>query len=518
MLRARPLLLAAFPVFCASAALAQPTVDPAVANDLTLELMTNDLSQPTSAQFLPDGRLLIFQKSGEILVADGTVGATATQIGSITVPTNSERGLLNMAVDPMFTTTNRVYIYYSAGNSQSVGYVTINGNTVSAPTPLLTGLSGSNNHDGGGLTFGPDGLLYISVGDTGCNCNCSPGNADNYFGTCLTRLHGKVLRIDRDGNIPATNPLVGVNEVASCGAQQNCNTAPDISTGAPPRTEIYNWGFRNPWRIAFDEQSGYLWIGDVGEITFEEINISTGPAQHFGWPYREGDQGDAPTTCEMITPTAPGDCKEPAAFFGHNNGAVSITGGVFSNHCSWPAALSGLYWFADYGATRVWTLEPNATRDGVTGQRESKIRNAGGIIHFFNGPDGAVYFVSINSGQIWKMTPTNPINCGGVDAGPDDAGLPEDTGVPADTGVPVDTGVALDADTDSGVVRDSGPTPDSGVVADSGVAVDAGTADTGAPAEEEDSGCGCTSHAQGRTGLGTLFGAIVVFAFLRRRR
>ena len=179
MLRARPLLLAAFPVFCASAALAQPTVDPAVANDLTLELMTNDLSQPTSAQFLPDGRLLIFQKSGEILVADGTVGATATQIGSITVPTNSERGLLNMAVDPMFTTTNRVYIYYSAGNSQSVGYVTINGNTVSAPTPLLTGLSGSNNHDGGGLTFAPDGLLYISGGDTGCNCDVSPGNADN---------------------------------------------------------------------------------------------------------------------------------------------------------------------------------------------------------------------------------------------------------------------------------------------------------------------------------------------------
>ncbi len=562
--------LALVPVIAAGTAATAQTLVP---NDLVLNRQyVTGLNGPVAAEFLPDGRLVIIQQSGQIRVRPAAGGALISA-GTIAVNVSGERGLLGLAVDPQFATSNRLYFYYSAANNEGgtsdarhrVAWATIDPVTsivdVAGRTDILTGMHGPANHNGGGIGFGPDGYLYVGVGDTGCNCNCAPGTADNWFPTCLTNLSGKILRIDRDGGIPATNPLVGLAAVPACGAnarpegsQTNGCNAPlyQTQTGAP-RTEIYNWGFRNPWRFAWDPLPPFsLWIGDVGEVTWEEITISTGPGQHHGWPFREGAHGDAVTSCSAATPQAVGDCVEPAYEYAHGNGSGSVSGGVFTTHCSWPQNYQGLYWLSDYTTDQraVWSLTPNAGRTGVVANsRANIITNAEGVVHFANGPDGALYLVNANAGQVWRLAPMNPAVCPPADAGVPDTGPgpmdatvvpadatvpPADTGVvtPVDTGVvstddatvpPADTGVAPPADT--GVISTddaSAGAPDAVVIpgADAGVSniPDVAPGD-GSDSVDSDDGCGCTTapaSEQTSTWIGVLL--LVGLVALRRRR
>ena len=520
-------LAATTSVLLSATVAAQDNLDPGVAGDLTLDRIAVGLSFPVGAQYLPDGRLLVIGQGGTFWLIEQ--GQQPRNVGSLTVQTSSERGLLGLAVDPEFTTTSRLYIYYSAGGAQRVGYVTMDQATgmvnTANPTVLIEGLAANRNHNGGSIVFGPDGHLYIGVGDTGCNCNCSPGNnRNNYFPTCLNTLHGKILRIARDGSIPADNPLVGVAMAAACSAGTSCTVAGQAPTGmAAPRTEIYNWGFRNPWRFSFDEATGHLWIGDVGEVTWEEITISTGPGQHHGWPYREGAAGQSPDTCNSTTPQS-GPCRDPAIAYPRNEApsqSGSVTGGVFSHHCSWPEGWRGQYWFGDYNKGRIWTVTPNAARDGISGTRTVIVRQAAGTVHFFNGPDGAIYYVSVTDGEIWRIAPQTPAPCDSKDAGVDvDAGQePADAGVEEDAGVvpeedagesPVDAGPSPDATPapDAG-----GPAPDAGPAADAGVTVDAGS-----PGTEEDDGCGCRGTDTSGAGAGLVAILLAGLVITRRRR
>lgn len=516
---------------------AQQALDTAVENDLSLTTYVENLSVPTSAKFLPDGRLVITEQfSGNIRLWNGTQLET---IGTVSVQTSGERGLLGVAVDPEFATSRRLYFYYSAGGAQRVGYAVMDAGTDMVDTEnmtvLLENMAADRNHNGGGIEFGPDGHLYIGVGDTGCNCGCDPGtNTNNFFPTCLTSLHGKVLRIDRDGGIPATNPLVGVNEVTACGTGSTCNAANDPLGGtAAPRTEIYNWGFRNPWRFSFDAETGFMWIGDVGEVTFEEITISTGPGQHHGWPYREGFNGQAVSTCATATSQS-GDCKEPAFEYAHSeapaSGSASVTGGVFSHHCSWPEAWRGLYWFGDYNKNRVWTLTPNANRDGVTGGRTIIVRGAGGPVHFTTGPDGAIYYVNVSFGEIMRIAPATPASCDGEDAGvnPDAAEPADANDPPVDAGVPADAAPGDDAalppadaalPPDSGSPADANANPDAAPVEpDAGSTQDAGgTPDAGDGTADE--GCGCSVTDREGSAPWLAFGLLAsgLLAYRRRR-
>lgn len=491
-------------------------LDPGVENDLTLTRILNNLDAPTAAEFLPDGRLVILQQNGAFKVYTGTL--PLIDAGQLTVDTSHpERGLLGLAIDPQFATSNRLYFYYSADGAGAadrnrVAWATIDPSTsmvnVAGRTDILTGIYGPANHDGGGLAFGPDGHLYIGTGDTGCNCECDPGtNTRNFFPTCLTNLNGKILRIDREGGIPATNPLVGVASVKACGPMAACGNmgagrAPtDANTGAP-RTEIYAWGLRNPWRFAFDSQSGFLWIGDVGDKTFEEITVSKRPGEHHGWPYREGAAGQEISTCATATSQS-GDCVDPAYALPANEAPGnrgSITGGVFSNHCSWPQAWRGRYWFGDYAKGRVWTFTPNQARDGVDlKSRVTIVQRAVGPAHFFNGPDGAVYFIAIEGSSIWKISPTNPVQCTEEDAGV--IGHPDATTPPIGD--------------DASVVV---PGADSGVIAP---AADAGSNNVGGGGDRESDGCGCNIPARHRAPAAASIAAFVALSALlytRRKR
>jgi MYXO-CTERM domain-containing protein len=501
------------------------TAQRVVPRDLVLNTVARGLNAPTAAAELPDGRLVIIQQNGGIRVRPAAGGALINA-GTIAVDRgHPERGLLGLAVDPQFATSNRLYVYYSAPNSPTndrnrVAWTTIDPQTsqvaVGNLNDIVVGLFGPANHNGGGIEFGPDGHLYIGVGDTGCNCSCRPGTANNWFPTCLTNGNGKILRVARDGSIPASNPLVGLNNVPACGANprpsgsrtDGCNAPLYMSQQGAPRTDIFAWGFRNPWRFGFDPATGFLWVGDVGEVTWEEISIVRGGGEHHGWPFREGAEGDDPMTCNGATPQSTGPCVDPAYAYPHAGGAASVTGGTFTTHCRWPAPYAGRYWFADYDQDlrAVWTLTPNAARDGVVNNsRETILEDAAGVVHFFNFRDGGLGLVSINDGVVWRLDPANPATCPEpVDAGfaPDAAPPAPDAAVAADAAPAVDAQATPDAapPADAQASGDAAPSPDATRAPDAQAAADAGTVggadatstDAGSTGEAKD-GCSCST-------------------------
>jgi glucose/arabinose dehydrogenase len=329
----------------------------------------------TDVAFLPDGRIVVVEKDGALKLRDAA-GAVTTA-GSFPVDTTGEQGLLGVVVDPAFATSGRLVVYYSrsdaAGGSaldrQRVASVRLGADGRLDPASeqvLASGLRGTGFHAGGGMAVGPDGRLYVGVGDSGCNSNRPPEpptTPSNFFATCLTNGNGKILRIALDGSVPADDPLASVAEATACGA--TCGDAP--AGLGPPRRDLFAWGFRNPWRFAFDPATGRLWVGDVGEITYEEITVVQ-PGRHHGWPWREGAAGWPVSTCRATVPDT-GDCVEPAYVCRHGAAAggvdgdcTAITGGVFLEAPRWPAPLAGRYSSptrSTAGSGR-WTWTPRA--------------------------------------------------------------------------------------------------------------------------------------------------------------
>jgi glucose/arabinose dehydrogenase len=271
---------------------------------------------------------------------------------------------------------------------------------------LVDGLRGPANHDGGALAIGPDAKLYVGVGDSGCNSGLAPEpvyTPTNWFATCLTNASGKILRIDLDGGIPADNPLDATAAVTACGAV--CAEPISAATGAP-RREIWAWGFRNPWRFAFDPATGLLWVGDVGEVTYEEISIVE-RGRHHGWPFREGTHGWPRTRCREVTPEA-GECVEPVYACGRGGGAdgdcAAITGGAFLAGPRWPEPLRDRYLFGDSSTGRLWTLQLTADRRGVVAGSRREIAQVAAPVSIRAGPDGDVY-VALLSGKVIRISP-----------------------------------------------------------------------------------------------------------------
>ncbi len=463
------------------------------------------VSQPTAVAFVPDGRMLITERTGAVVLRtqDGTLTTAATlDVDSV----HGERGLLNVLPHPEFEDNHLLYFYYSAsetnGGSSADRHrvVTLelgddNLLDLSTEQILLRDLQGPANHNGGGLAIHGD-YLYVGTGDTGRNSNAAPGEGlSNFFGTCLTNAQGKVLRLHLDGSIPEDNPLIG-QTVTACGDSAGVEPT---TTSDSPREEIFAWGFRNAFRLWADPQTGNVWVGNVGEITYEMIQLvpPTGGV-HFGWPYREGNEGLPADTCQTTTPNT-GNCVDAVYVCEQSSGGAnvppdnpdvpndcdSITGGLILDDCAWPEEFAGKYVFGDYTSGNVWTLPLNETRDGVIGEREPLVDTGNaGPVQFFE-YDGALYIVAhAGSGHITRVAPATT-NC--EPAPTSDAGAPM-----SDAGAPMSDGgltPAVDASTPDGTETETdvspGDTDVSETDADTGSSTDTATPTTDTTADTD---------------------------------
>jgi glucose/arabinose dehydrogenase len=348
------------------------------------------LSHPTAIAFLPDGRLLITEKGGTAGTGTGALklfdGAGTTTLLTLPVCTDSEMGLLGVAVHPDFARNGFVYLYRSqpgqggcetsTGRFNQVVRGTMAGASVNPDslTILLDGIRTDNgNHDGGVLRIGPDQKLYVGVGDTGLGDGHSPGAATNPYAQDLSSLNGKVLRLNLDGSVPADNPFVGT---------------------AGARGEVWAYGFRNPFRMSFDDRTGTLWIGDVGDLTVEEIDLGVSGG-NYGWPHCEGT---LPPGCEL-----PGDIDPIFTYLHGVPGSLGtcLIGGAFAGTAFGP--LAGDYVFGDCTSSVVYRVTPNATRNGPASPPIATATNAGTPSDFVTGPDGAIYYVADGGGAVRRL-------------------------------------------------------------------------------------------------------------------
>jgi glucose/arabinose dehydrogenase len=374
-------LLGAIAVWIALVPCAYATPPP----DFSEQVVASGFTQPTAIAFLPDGRMLVTEKSGALKLVDG---GTVTLLTTIPVCNTSEMGLLGVAPHPSFASNGLVFLYRTkppaggcasaAGRFNQVVTVQMSGNTV-VPGSLTERLSGirtdGGNHNAGTLRIGPDNKLWVSTGDTGIGDGGPPGNSTNPYSQDTNALEGKVLRLELDGTTPASgNPFIGVPGT---------------------RPEIYAYGFRNPFRMSFDQHSGRLWVGDVGQDTIEEVDIVQSGA-NYAWPRCEGS---LPTGCMQS-----GDVAPVFEYPHSGTGALgrSITGGAFAPLNF--GAFGGYYIFGDYINSKLYSAAPNAGRTGI-GTPADFVTNASGPVDIVAGPGEAIYWVAINTGEVRRIVP-----------------------------------------------------------------------------------------------------------------
>lgn len=380
---------------------------PDVARDFEMSDYVSGLELVTSIEFLPDGRLVVTEKGGHVVVR--LPSGDKIPAGDIDVDAKTEKGLLTVIRHPSFAANHDLIFYYSARTGTDLDRHRVslirlgddNRLDLASERVIVKGLRGPDDHEmGGGLAIDRTGHLLVGVGDTGCRAHKLPEppyEPTNYFATCLTNGNGKILRVALDGSIPDDNPLAKAAEVTACG--DACGDDPFTRPMAAPRRDVWVWGVRNPWRIWVDPKTGFAWTGDVGDIAREEIDvIPPDGGRHYGWPWREGGRGHATAVCRKVTPNR-GDCSEPAYTCRHDDapgdedgGCKSINGGLIVDDCRWPDAYRGRYFFGDNANGRLWTLEPTGPRDGVVrGSRRDFGAVKGFAVDFDTGADGALY-------------------------------------------------------------------------------------------------------------------------------
>jgi uncharacterized repeat protein (TIGR03806 family) len=345
-------------------------------------------SQPIYVLQAPadSSRVFVVQRTGIVRVfANDNAATTAANFIDITSRVNSaaggEAGLLGMAFHPQWATNREVFLSYTGyGGSTNLRSVISrfksgdNGATLDPASEevLLTVEQPYTNHNGGGIAFGPDGALYIGLGDGG-----SGGDPQN-FAQNLDSLLGKFLRIDVDGGrpyaIPATNPF----------------------RNGGGRPEIYAWGLRNPWRWSFDRATGELWAADVGQDFIEEVDrIVLGG--NYGWRIKEGDQCFRPRTGCISA-----GLIDPIVQYTHAEG-VSVTGGYVYRGAAIPS-LVGRFLYADFSSGRIWAVANNPTT-GVPAP-QLLIDTSFGISSFGELTDGELLVVDYTGGRLHKLVPT----------------------------------------------------------------------------------------------------------------
>jgi glucose/arabinose dehydrogenase len=329
------------------------------------------IARAVAMEFAPDGRLFVCEQAGRLRVIENGV-LLPDPFVTLDVDGSGERGLLGVTFDPGFPTNRYLYVYYTTGSPpvhNRVSRFTADGNSAvpGSETVILDldNLSGAENHNGGAIHFGSDDKLYIAAGENG-----NPANAQT-----LTNLLGKILRLNPDGSIPTDNPFYGTE------------------TGR--NRAIWALGFRNPFTFAVQPGTGRIFVNDVGEGSWEEIDELIGGA-NYGWP-----------NCEGACHPANSEFRDPIFFYSHGSGTRagnSIAGGAFYNPPTnqFPNADVGAYFFADFINGWIRKLSPNNGNQvtdfasGLSNPVDLKV-----------GPDGRLYYLARGNGTVMAIYSTS---------------------------------------------------------------------------------------------------------------
>lgn len=347
-----------------------------------LDTIATGLSNPLGIVSGDDNRLFIVEQPGTISVIDihGNINSDKFLDISDRIKYGGEQGLLGLAFHPTFANNGWFFVHYTGENdSIHISRFSRMLNDPDRADPgseqrIITIPDPYTNHNGGQITFGPDGYLYISFGDGG-----SAGDPHN-FAQDIMVMHGKLLRIDVNSEyaytVPDTNPFAG-------------------DTSALP--EIWAYGLRNPWRFSFDRLTGDLWIADVGQHDIEEINFQTAGSQggeNYGWRCYEG-------SVEFITENCNGSAgfTFPVHEYTHGSSECSVTGG-YVYRGNEESKYYGRYFFADYCSDNIWTLR----NQGAGLQEEHYGRFPGNSFSSFGEDDtGNLYVAGHTSGNIYRL-------------------------------------------------------------------------------------------------------------------
>jgi glucose/arabinose dehydrogenase len=335
-----------------------------VPSGFTDETFVSGLSNPTAMAFAPDGRLFVSQQGGQLrVIKNGAL--LASPFLTVTVNSSGERGLLGITFDPSFATNRFVYVYYTATTPavhNRISRFTANGDVAVTGSEVvlmaLDNLSTATNHNGGAMHFGPDGKLYVAVGE-----NANRNNAQ----TLANRL-GKMLRLNADGSIPSDNPF--------------------FASASGANRAIWSLGLRNPFTFNFQPGTGRMFINDVGEGTWEEINDGVA-GSNYGWPITEGATTDP-------------RFRSPLFAYQHGSGGsngCAITGGTFYNPATpqFHASYVGKYFFADYCNSWIRVFDP------ATGAAQNFASAVSAPVDLQVGPDGLLYYLARGAGAVGRV-------------------------------------------------------------------------------------------------------------------
>lgn len=318
--------------------------------DLQLDLVSNAFDKVVDIANAGDDRLFVVEKDGRIriLQANGAINGTPFLDIDAQVSSTGERGLLGLAFHPMYADNGYFFVNYTnnSGSTIVARYQVSAGNPdladAQSETILLTILQPFDNHNGGDLSFGPDGYLYICTGDGG------DGGDPQDNGQDTTTPLGKVLRIDVDNG-------TGSAPDYEFGSGYTIPTSNPLADGpGNSLDEIWALGLRNPWRFSFDRLTGDMWIGDVGQGAWEEIDFEPAGSPgglNYGWRCYEGDHTFNTTGCGAASLYT-----FPVHEYGRGDGSCSVTGGYVYRGADFPL-LYGLYLYSDYCNGMIWGLK-----------------------------------------------------------------------------------------------------------------------------------------------------------------
>jgi len=348
--------------------------------NVTLDLQTvaEGFEAPLGVTHAGDGsgRLFVVEQTGAIhILSDGKVLGEPFLDVRESVVAGGEQGLLGLAFHPAYSRNGRFFINYTDVNGDTVvaEVQTSNDPNVAnggSVTPLLQINQPYANHNGGQLAFGPDGYLYIATGDGG-SAGDPEGNGQN-----TEALLGKLLRVDVDSGdgygIPDDNPFAN-------------------GGGAP---EVWAYGLRNPWRFSFDNETDELWIADVGQGDFEEINKSRPDrgGLNYGWNVMEGSECFEGVDCD------PDDMVLPVSGYTHDAGC-SVTGGYVYRGTEYPT-LTGGYVFGDYCSGTIWGIDARA---GRFTEPVELMESGLSISSFGTDEEGELYLTDLSGGRLLQV-------------------------------------------------------------------------------------------------------------------